>query len=355
MIMQNDLVKLKEAIDCRLLLERDLGKPTGGENSKAWAWKCPVHHESKGRSLTAWVNGWKCWGACGTGGDVVKWYQWFHGMSFTEACHTLGAPDEYVGGSKNRKFYWRVEHSHPALAEPPNQLWQNQAAAVIREAKECLWSKDGQKAFAYLRQQRGLTPMTIDDARLGYIPGDSVNGYVHYKLSDGNRFDVPCGILVPWIIEGAIWNLKVRRGGGPIKYIYVAKIGGSGTGLYGADNLLPGWPVLFVEGEFDALVAWQTSMDLINPVTLGSASNRLNPRWYAKLATANPLLVCYDADKAGEDGAAALSALTARARRVQVPSGKDLTDFYLTGVNVYQWLDGLLSGQSEFKKEIVNG
>lgn len=344
MIAPEEIQRIKEQTDCRLLLSHYLGRPDrGADSSKTWAWKCPMHHESKGYSLTAQQDRWKCWGACNTGGDAVRFLMVYCGLNYVSALHALGAPDQKTFTSGGRKFARRVEHSLPKIAEPPDDDWQGAARRVIVQAQETLWSDRGVPALKWL-QDRGLSLAVIRDAQLGYVPGH-YREYIHERTLLGARFDTPCGIVIPWIIDGAVWGIKVRRAAGPLKYIQVVGSTISGGGLYWADHILPGWPILFCEGEFDTLIVSQEAEDLVCPVTLGAASNRLNPRWYPILSTSPLLLTLYDADKAGDEGAARLAALTRRAKRIYVPKGKDPTDFHkFAGVRgLYKWLDSTLN------------
>jgi DNA primase len=343
MINARDLQDIKERTDCRLIIEHDLGKPQRNANgAKAWAWRCPLHNESKGYSLTAWRDGWKCWGACGTGGDAIKWLQTYHGMSFHEAALALGAEDRFVIGNGSPTSKIPAAKILPAIAQPPDREWQTMGMQVVETAFNTLWSPDGAKALAYL-DKRGLLRATIHRAGLGYIPGDH-REYVHYRLPSGARFAVPCGIVIPWLIEGHLWGIKVRRAAGGQKYCQVAGSQISGGGLYWADHLLPNWPVIFVEGEFDCLAVWQEAQDLINPVTLGAASNRLNPRWFPVLAGATTIFAAYDTDKAGDEGAARLAAITARVKRVSVPNGhKDVNELLKADRSaVRHWINSLI-------------
>jgi DNA primase len=349
MIAPTAIEQIKEQIDCRHLIAHYLGLPAhGAEGSKAWSWRCPMHQESKGHSLTAWNDGWKCWGACNTGGDAIAWLRVFSGLSFDDACHALGASDQTTFTSGGRKFARRVEHSLPKIAEPPDDDWQGTARRIVKEAQERLWSPEGTRAMEYLRD-RGLYKSTILDAKLGYVPGHYTE-YQHLRTLKGARFDVPCGILIPWITDGAIWGIKVRRAAGDLKYVQVAGGNISGGSLYWADDIVPGWPILFTEGEFDALIIWQEALDLVCPVTLGACSNNLNPRWYPILSTSPLLLTLYDADEAGDKGAARLAALTPRTKRIYVPKGKDATDYNrFAGMRgIYKWLDATLN---EFSTE----
>ena len=87
---------------------------------------------------------------------------------------------------------------------------------------------------------------------------------------------------------------------------------------------------MLTEGEFDALIAQQTGAGLIAATAFGSAANKhINPRWFKKLIAAPRILACMDADAAGDAAVSEISVLSHAVWRVQVPFGKDVTDFYL--------------------------
>ncbi len=116
--------------------------------------------------------------------------------------------------------------------------------------------------------------------------------------------------------------------------------------LYLADSIQPGLPILLTEGEFDALIAAQVGTGLISATAIGSAANkRINPRWFPKLIAAPSVLVCMDADQAGEGAASQIVSLSQATRCIQVPQGKDVNAFYqLAGHNaVLKWIDDSLS------------
>jgi DNA primase len=115
--------------------------------------------------------------------------------------------------------------------------------------------------------------------------------------------------------------------------------------LYGADGLADREVALFCEGEFDALLARQEAGDLAAVVTLSSATAILSSRWYAELTHCHTVLVAYDRDTAGEKGANRLLSLSPRFRTVELPTGKDITEFYLNGGDVYSWIEKELATQ----------
>ena len=73
-------------------------------------------------------------------------------------------------------------------------------------------------------------------------------------------------------------------------------------------------------------------------MTLGSAAKGLSARWIADLVQVPLVLAAYDIDPAGAKGAAALRSLSRRVHVVRVPHGKDITEYYLQGGDVYDWL-----------------
>jgi DNA primase len=86
---------------------------------------------------------------------------------------------------------------------------------------------------------------------------------------------------------------------------------------------------------------------LVRALAIGSAANaRIDRRWYGRLLTAPRILVRMDADAAGAGAAVQLATLSGAVKSVQVPNGKDLSEFYQReGENtVKEWLQTVLNG-----------
>lgn len=315
-----DTTTIKAQFDLREIVERDLGQPPI-RSGRASLYKCPFHQEQKGYSLVVWQNGYRCFGKCDTAGDLFDWLMTYRQLSFTEALEQVGTDRP----SESRQ----VARQTSLRSEPPPNNWQRRACEVVEQAEEILWSSAGEPALNYLLE-RGLTSSIIQDARLGYVPGD----YRDWRELSALR--VPCGITIPWFAADALWAVKVRRATGFPKYVQIA--GGSSHGLYGADCLPYHQLALFCEGEFDVLIARQEVGKWICPVSLGSASNRLPVRWQAELSGCRSILVAYDNDEAGIKGAEHLLKISPRFRALKLPFGKDISDFYLQGGDVYEWL-----------------
>ncbi len=312
-----DTHELKTQIDCRNLVEHDLGKPKKRGSSYS-TYKCPLHHETKGYSLVVYADHWHCFGKCQRGGDAIAWMQVYHQLSFHEACERL------VSGDRPQVKQLQIHQPKSAVdSEPPNAAWQQAAREVARIAMDTLWGKEGKRAWGYLETERGLAEKTIVDAGLGYIPG----GHSEWKTIAG--LSVPCGIAIPWFGKGVIWGIKVRRAAGEPRYQQV-RGGRISHSLYLGDDIRPGLPILLAEGEFDALIARQVGKGLISAAAIGSAANRrIHPRWYPKFLTAPSILIRMDSDQAGQGAAAQIAGLSQAARCVQVPQGKDINEFHL--------------------------
>ena len=332
----NEVQVLKTRIDVRVLVEQDLGQPIS-RGARASLWKCPFHHERKGASLAVWADGYHCFGACASGGDVLDWLLKYRRLSFPEALDILGKA--YTDRPKSIA-------SVRGSTEPPSAEWQEVARKVIEIAEDRLWSADGEPALAYL-YRRGLTSRTIRYARLGYLP----KGYRDWQTIEG--LQVPAGILIPWFTGGTLWAVKARRAAGEPKYVQIA--GGSAHGLFNADALGNRECALLCEGEFDTLLAHQEAGQLVAAVSLGSAGTVLSARWYSELVMCREILVAYDSDATGDKGAARLCALSPRFRAIRVPEGKDITEFFQLNGDILQWVESQLDYPTSEKRAPTHG
>jgi DNA primase len=312
---------IKAPCDCRDVIEADLGKPKT-RSARYNVYRCPLHRETNGYSFVVYADHWQCYGKCDKSGDVIAWIQIYHDLTFKQACNYLTRGISFKPSQPPRPH---APQESPA--EPPSVEWQKAAGEVLFAAKENLWSKVGERAMAYLRN-RGLWPETINRAELGYIPGDM---RTWYKLQVGAlTYKYPSGITIPWYADGALWGVNVRRPARPGEVKYQQFSGGHTKGaLYWSHDICQGWPILFTEGEFDCLIAWQCGQDVVCPVTLGGASNPLHSRWLKLLSASARIVAVTDNDGAGDKAGDRLAALSARVKRIRVPQGKDMTDFLL--------------------------
>ena len=319
-----DTKALLERVDVATLIERDVGQPVRREGR--WLkWCCPFHDDRKTPSLGVAGNRWKCFG-CGRSGDAIDWLRRREGLSFREAYKRLDSMDLAPSSGK-------VDQPQQSVSPPPPEAWQERAQEVMRASQATLWSYTGTRARGWLNR-RGLVGDTVKRWRLGFSAADQ-------KLCG---LWVPRGIVIPCLVAGRIWYLKVRRAAGPAKY---SQVRGGQIALFGADTIGKHSTVVVTEGEFDAMLLYQEVGDLVGVVTLGSATARLPDAWVPYLLGVRRLLIACDADAAGAEAAAMWQSISQRAQRLVPLAGKDVTDFCLTGGDLRAWVQFALADDGE--------
>lgn len=271
--------------------------------------------------------------ATGERGDEIDFLMREQGLSFKEA---LAALETRAGGYFIAPLTPRAATaSQPARSEPPPDAWQTVLRTECQRAHEYLFSSqpDARRARRWLRE-RGLKPKTVWEAGIGFNPA-----WRETRLRErttARRVSIAPGIVIPCLVDGALWSVHIRtlpellpETGDLPKYLFVR---GSKTGaLYNGDCVTPNAVVLIVEGEFDALLAQQALGNRAVVVTLGSATNRLPPRWRERLNSAARVYSCLDADDAGRRAVKTLAAqLGDKHRALCLPQGKDITEFVVT-------------------------
>lgn len=132
--------------------------------------------------------------------------------------------------------------------------------------------------------------------------------------------------------------MNVRTNGhGKPKYRAVK---GSRLAPYGIGGLNNKSDCVVVEGEFDALLLWQELGDLVDVVSLGSATGRLDDRWVAALLPIKHFWIATDSDDGGKKAARYWLELTGeRGERILPPRGaKDVTEAWQSGADLRAWL-----------------
>jgi hypothetical protein len=352
---QDDARNLKNC-DLRDIARRYWGDPPRPARS---ANKPDFYYAPEGErtpSFAVYPNGFKNYGRGGQAGDHFAFIQLVEGCDFKRAAAILadivGRPTPHPRPLPTTGLVI----SKKASAERPSATWQRAALAAVEAAEAYLWSNrpDARAALAYLRTARGLSDETIRRYRLGYNPAWC---RTDWRKDDGKPAGLPPGIVIPWLSGGELYKVNVRcrigglaaalgipdetMGGKPSpKYLQLA--GGTSAALYNADAIQPGKPALIVEGEFDAMIAGQ-NQDVAAPVTFGSASNGVAPRWAKKLAEARVVLAALDNDRAGSQGKQRIVKALPFAYAVSVPGGKDVTDYVLAGNDLQAWIVGELA------------
>ena len=315
---------------------------------------CPLHGGDNPHAFHLYQSEtrWHCFTRCPAGhndGDLFAFYMAWKQVDFPTALHNLAA-------RANTALPLRPPPS--AIQSPPSQQWRDRAEAFLAYARSQLLDREtGAAARAYLFAERGLGPEAWQAFRLGYNPHEIYDDARRWGCADGKQLWLPRGLVIPGDFQGRLWSVKVRRplpGDLLAEYIppvtYLPKVKfrqlrGSTAQLFGCD-LWIGFPVLLlVEGEWDAMLAWQKAGDLCDVATPGSASERLDPLDLALLARYRVILAAYDADPAG---AAARRRLPQAVRLEQIDApGHDLCDYWRGGGDLRAWIAGQVAGSLE--------
>lgn len=333
--------------DLVALIEKDVALvKVAGTDGGEWVGACPwcggddrFHVWPKPRNGRA---RWWCRG-CDRHGDGIAYLRERYGMSFGQACAELGLPAQSAKVA--------APGTAGLMACPaPSAAWQQRAHWFVSECRDRLWSADGTRALQWLVADRRLTPEVIRCAGLGWNNVDKNDRREAWGLPpETDRHGkvksvfLPAGWVIPWRVGGELWRANVRRMAGEPKYIGPA---GFGVGLYGADAIAPGRPAVLVEGELDALTVEQCAGDLVAAVATGSTDGARRPKWLARLALASEVLVAFDADQAGDDGAAYWTRVLPNARRWRPPWG-DVNGLLQAGMDVRGWLEAGLPGKAK--------
>lgn len=218
-----------------------------------------------------------------------------------------------------------------------------------------LWSGEAPGALDYLQQDRCLSEATLREfgfgvARRGKCPQCEETT----SLGDGDvcpvcRCVVPNAremIAIPHRVDGRVVNFKFRTFGSAEKFY--GRWTDAPTVLFNADSLDGEFKqVILTEGEIDAVTISQLGYKQV--VSTGSAQKRLDDDWVEKLALFDDVLIAYDADGAGDEGATKVAEALGRYRckRVLFPL-KDVNDCLRAGITTEEiraCIDGAASYQ----------
>ncbi|MFZ2399634.1 MAG: CHC2 zinc finger domain-containing protein [Smithella sp.] len=316
--------------------------------------RCPFHNGKTETSLLVDADAGKyhCFG-CDMHGDEIQWLRDRRGLSFIEACEYLGHdPGPRKEQPRTAPAAWT-----PREATAPATKWQERARAFLAGAVDTLWSERGANMRAWLRTEKGLHDATIKGACLGYNLADKYEPRAKWGLEPAIKEDgtekklwLPAGLVIPWVVNGGVHRLRIRRSDPDDGARYVIA---SGSSMAPATWNLERAAAVIVESELDGLLLNQEVGDLCAVMALGTATAKPDTATHSALKAAAVLLVALDTDEAGAKASWRFWPDTygKAARRWPTVKGKDASEARLNGLDLRAWvIAGLFGTEERFER-----
>ena len=343
------------------LIEADGGtlRKAATTNGGEWCGPCPFCGGND--RFRVWPNeeGGRYWcRGCGKAGDAIQYLRDKRGFSFSEACRVVGwGPDREILAERPARPA-RPAAWEPKEATAPPAVWHEAARVFLDGAVSCLWSDRGEAMRAWLREKKGLHDATIRKAGLGLSLANSFEPRASWGLETAFREDgterrqwIPAGLVIPWIVNGAVQRLRVRRDNANDGKRYVI-VSGSCAGPM-TWNLERSAAVVIVESELDGLLITQQAGDLCAVVALGNAQAKPDRFTHEALKRAVCVLVSLDTGTAGARASWAFWPGTygGKMKRWPTVQGKDASDARLAGLDLRQWvIAGVFGSETRFER-----
>ena len=275
---------------------------------------CPLHEERQPSFLVdPHKNLFYCYG-CGRGGDVIRFAELYHEVSFPQALSLL--------------HQWR------GLAPLLHEVASFYAIQLHRHSE----------AVAYLDQRGVRSPELIEHMRIGYAPGGCLRGWLTdlgYPVETLRQAGLVTSAgydtyrhRVVFPLEGNLYGRSLSPTAPPHRFLPGAK-----GGLYSWDQAQQYPEVILVEGLFDYAALWQAGFD---NVTCSLGVN-LSARQFRQLGdNRRTVYLAFDADangsgqKAAQSLAGRLSGQGVDVRIVTLPAGHDPNSFFVQGGDANQ-------------------
>lgn len=345
------------------------------KTAKEWASPCPCcgghdrcniwPEEQDGRGYY-WCR------QCDAKGDGIQFLRDYMDMSYTDACKRVGvAPVANLKAPSlppSRRVETFKASSAPTdnLAEVDVPTWRSRASAFVAWATDHLLNTPVQMNWL---AARGIDATAVRRYSIGYNPGEkgknciirqrSVWGLPPEKKEDGKdkRLWLPRGIVIPQILpaahegkespNGEVHRVRIRRTDEdrvefrPKHKFHV--VPGSAMDVLWLPCTTSchagGGVVVVTEAELDAVALHAHGGDLVHCVaSMTSNIRNLTPETFERLQNALCILVALDFDGAGDDGWPRWEATFPRARRWNVPAGKDPGEAFALGEDLRLWL-----------------
>ncbi|WP_051183024.1 CHC2 zinc finger domain-containing protein [Desulfocurvibacter africanus] len=331
---------------CRAVaLQMLQGVDTRGCKGSLIASHCPFHVESTPGGAFHYdyaKDSGSCF-SCGEHGDLIHIFNRLAGRDGDDDDGFREFRDRFAPSAElgQRQAAPRVPAPRPEwtprMVRPAVDSWLERAEKLVSTCSDRLMQSPD------LRTMLARWSIEVDTARLcrlGWLPTDKYSPRESWGLptelrKDGKpkRFWIPQGLVLPYVLDGKVVAVKIRRPnpeqrpGGKPGLRYMGLEGGMPV-LYLYGN--PAWRIWFVvETERDGVLGWQIGRKYrIGVVATGSATARPDTRTHGVLTRADCIACALDTDKAGATNRHFWHTNYPQTVRTPVPArlGKDLGD-----------------------------
>jgi len=368
-IPEEEIARIKREVSLiRLVESSGIALKKHGQD---WFGLCPFHEDkTPSLSITPEKNIWNCLGACQQGGDVFRWVEKMHGVSFTQAYYMLKEQAPSLAATCTPV----KQSTTPKLSSPLSDNADEQTALqqVIAYYHNAL--KQNVDAQNYLKQ-RGLDDVElIDHFKLGVanrtltyrLPeknrkaGAAIRGQLQRIgiLRDSGHEHFNGSLIIPIINDHKILEVygrklqgnKLRKG--TATHLYLP---GAHQGVFNRDGLL-GDEIILCESLIDALTFWRWGFKQVTcSYGVNGFTDELLQCFIDKKI--KRVLIAYDRDEAGNQGAEKLATQLNKnnidAYRILFPKNMDANE-YAQHVTPPQKSLGLVIRQAEPLGNISN-
>jgi DNA primase len=333
------ITEVKQKLDIVEFVSEYVTLQKAGRNFKGL---CPFHTE-KHPSFFVFPEqqSWHCFGACGTGGDILSFIMRKEGIDFGQALRILA--------QRGGITLSHLEAPSKAEDEKKERLFQINEAAAEYYHHLLASTKTGEAARSYLARRK-VMPETIKEFRIGFSPNawETIKNYLVGKGYTEKEL-VEAGLIIEKEEGGSydrfrnqlmfpICDIRGRVAGFGARVLddslpkYInspqTSIFDKSSCLYGIDRAQSAIRkknlVIIMEGYMDVLTAHQHGWQNV-VASMGTSLTGKQVEGIKRLT--NNITLALDADLAGEEatlrGRAILAYSNAEAKVILLPPGKD--------------------------------
>jgi DNA primase len=311
-----------ERVKLRSPIEVVVGErvPELERRGSAWKARCPFHDEKTPSFVVSPERGtWKCFGACGEGGDVLSFVQRFEGLSFYEALKLLAqacgetVPEHFGrrddGGAEERRLALLRDALDRAQRLYARLLHQPEGARALSYARSRGLSDETLRAFGVGCAPAHGSPLLDAARQAGFAEEALIQAGLVRRAADGHAYDFFRGrLLIPirdQFGRTAGFGGRVLPGDedAGAKYVNTAETAlfKKSRLIYGLDRALPlvrkSKHLILMEGYTDVMAAHQVGI-LNAAAVLGTATTEDHAALVRRSGARRVTLV-FDGDEAG--------------------------------------------------------